>query len=259
MTPASHHTWSDHTLPVTSLVVGRGGVNGRVFTASRDNTCKIWDIPSGALLLSVTFATPILAICVDLAETALFGAGENGCIYKLNLLLSRAAYEGTAQAAITTLAGHDSAVTALACSFDGTLLLSGSSDSSAKVWDTRSLQNVSQFIQHKGGISAASVLPSPNAFSSGGAFGVPPAVLQRHPWQQADDELWEVESQALPGTTGAHTAWCNIAHTNDSSSVEMQRLHGSVAALQEENTRWKALCQELHQHATEQCVQSLSR
>ena len=97
-TPVALHTWSDHTLPVTSLVCGAGGLNGRVFSASRDNTCKIWDIPSGDLLQSVTVNTPILTICSDLAETALYAAGENGDIYKLNLLASPEAFaDGGAQ------------------------------------------------------------------------------------------------------------------------------------------------------------------
>ena len=36
---------SDHTLPVTALLCGAGGVNGRVFSASRDNSCKVVAAP----------------------------------------------------------------------------------------------------------------------------------------------------------------------------------------------------------------------
>ena len=42
-TPPSltRHVWADHTLPVTGLHCGRGGMQCRVFTCSLDQTCKV--------------------------------------------------------------------------------------------------------------------------------------------------------------------------------------------------------------------------
>ena len=142
----------------------------------------------------MTFSTAILTICMDMAETSLYAAGEDGIVYRLNLLASRDAFANTQGSAITTFSGHESAVTALSCSFDGTMLLSTSSDSTAKVWDTRSRQNVSSFIQHKGAITAAAIMPTQTVRlpGSGNWQGIQPAVLQRHPYQPGEEEEWEI-------------------------------------------------------------------
>jgi len=198
---------------------------------------------------------------MDLHETSLFAAGENGLVYKLNLLASRDAFANTQGSAISTFSGHENAVTALGCSFDGTLLLSTSSDSTAKIWDTRSRQNVSNFIQHKGAISAATIMPAQaiKLPGSGCWQGVQPAVLQRHPWQAGEDEEWEIYNQpvtSIPAFQGYATD--STQGGGDQLSAELQRLQGSAASLQQENRQWKTLCNELHQQAMEHCVQSLS-
>ena len=35
------HVLSDHSLAVTDLCVGRGGINSRILSASMDHTCKV--------------------------------------------------------------------------------------------------------------------------------------------------------------------------------------------------------------------------
>ena len=94
---------------------------------------QIFDIPSGATIQSIVFSTAILALTMDLAETGLYAAGEDGMVYQLDLLATREAFADPQGGAFRTFAGHEGPVTALACSFDGTLLLSTSSDSTAKV------------------------------------------------------------------------------------------------------------------------------
>ena len=37
----TQHVWSDHTLPVTDVYCGMGGVRARVATVSLDQTCKV--------------------------------------------------------------------------------------------------------------------------------------------------------------------------------------------------------------------------
>lgn len=53
------HSWSDHTLPVTSLAVGAGDVNAVVVSSSLDRSVKVRSLAGGGLLLSVAFPSPI--------------------------------------------------------------------------------------------------------------------------------------------------------------------------------------------------------
>jgi len=254
--PQPRCTWSDHTLPVTTLLCGAGGCNGRVVSGSMDNSCKFWDIPSGELVLSVTFPTPILTMSMDMAETNLFAAGEDGKIYKLSLLGSRGELSDSAKAASCTLEGHDAAVSAIVVSHDGRVLLSTASDGSAKVWDAHSQQAVGQFIQHKGPINAALLLPAITIALPGAGFSSPPAVLQRRPWQQEEGALWEIEAHIL--TTQRRDNSEQDVTTGDELQTELRRIQGSEAALREENQQWKAFCNDLHQQSSELCIQSLS-
>lgn len=37
------HSFSEHTLKVTDIVVGSGGANAIIISASEDRTCKVWN------------------------------------------------------------------------------------------------------------------------------------------------------------------------------------------------------------------------
>lgn len=39
--PAAEHVWSGHSLPVTDVHCGLGGMRARVYTCSDDRTCKV--------------------------------------------------------------------------------------------------------------------------------------------------------------------------------------------------------------------------
>lgn len=41
--PAPIHSLQDHSLPITDIHVGVGGINARAFTSSLDTTCKVRD------------------------------------------------------------------------------------------------------------------------------------------------------------------------------------------------------------------------
>ena len=46
--PASLHSWSEHTLPVTALLCGAGTADPFVASVSIDRTCKIYSLAQGA-------------------------------------------------------------------------------------------------------------------------------------------------------------------------------------------------------------------
>ena len=84
---APFHSWTGHSLPVTSVFCGMGGINSRVVTSSLDHSVKIWALYSGLLLHSVAFPSFINDVLMDSAECLLFAAGGDGDIYVTDLRL----------------------------------------------------------------------------------------------------------------------------------------------------------------------------
>jgi pre-rRNA-processing protein IPI3 len=87
--PVLHQAWSDHTLPVTAVHCGAGGLQARTATASLDQTCKLYDMASGRLLCSLLFGFSLTAVTMDMAEQWLFVGGATGRLAQVNLFLQR--------------------------------------------------------------------------------------------------------------------------------------------------------------------------
>jgi pre-rRNA-processing protein IPI3 len=108
--------------------VGCGGVRSRVFTVSKDQTCKVHSLASGDLLLDVTFSVGLTSIAVDVAERSVFVGSNSGPIYTFalsspprDLKLSLTGDKKT-----NMFTGHTQEVTSLSVSTDGFTLASGS-------------------------------------------------------------------------------------------------------------------------------------
>ncbi|RKP22279.1 hypothetical protein SYNPS1DRAFT_32144, partial [Syncephalis pseudoplumigaleata] len=138
----------------------------------------------GRLLLTLLFPVALHACHVHPSETVVLVGGHQGLIYQADLYRRREEAEGEAvdgpggswepagQESITgsgsgggvegvalpgarggqagkLFQGHSGAVTGLAVSMDGTLLVSSSEDTTVKVWDMASRQLLRTFTQHK--------------------------------------------------------------------------------------------------------------
>jgi pre-rRNA-processing protein IPI3 len=146
--PHPLHAWSKHSLPVTDIHCGFGGVRGHVFTSSLDRTCKIWEVSSGQLLSSIVFDLGITAVTTDAAEFRLFAGSLSGTVQQVNL------YErvlspnvGMAISRPLVFHGHSQQISSLALSLDGSLLVSGSCDATVRVWHVSSQQCIRIFKQ----------------------------------------------------------------------------------------------------------------
>lgn len=153
--------WADHSLPLSSLSVGLGGLSGKVVSSSLDRTCRIWDLPSKRLMSSISFPTAIHCACLDPAEQFLYAGGSDGRIFVVDLMQRIPTYPSTASGMPEVLVSHRQAVTSLSCSFDGSLLLSGSLDATASVWDTASRQQLRVLKKHRKTIGATAILREP--------------------------------------------------------------------------------------------------
>nr|XP_040039259.1 WD repeat-containing protein 18 isoform X2 [Gasterosteus aculeatus aculeatus] len=151
-TPEPRHVLSRHSLPITDLHCGLMGAQARVATASLDQTVKVWELSSGELLLSVLFDVEIMSVTFDPCEYFLFCGGSDGNIFQVSLCSQSLSRDKTFQSdndGNQVFKGHRNLVTCLSVSMDGTLLLSGSHDETARLWDVQSKQSI-RCLAHKG-------------------------------------------------------------------------------------------------------------
>ncbi|XP_024876277.1 WD repeat-containing protein 18 [Temnothorax curvispinosus] len=157
------HAFSNHSLPVRDLHFGHGDARARLYTVSLDRTANVYELGSGALLLSVVFDAPLTAVTVNDRESELFVGCTTGEIFLCNLhepprgvehhvMVSSSNVDEDEESSV--FKAHKSNVTALSVSLDCSTLLSGSTDGAAHIWDIASRQVLRTF-QHKGPVTAA--------------------------------------------------------------------------------------------------------
>ncbi|EEB09963.1 WD-repeat protein, putative [Pediculus humanus corporis] len=142
------YTFSHHSLPITDIFVGSGNLKSRLFTVSSDQTCKIYCLGTGELLLSIVFSYVLTAVTVNELETELFVGTYNGKIEVFHLepyprgLECHTSNETNLE---ETLIGHTKTVTCLSSSLDGVTLASGSEDEKVFLWNIPSKQLIRSF------------------------------------------------------------------------------------------------------------------
>ncbi|EKM49939.1 uncharacterized protein PHACADRAFT_166518 [Phanerochaete carnosa HHB-10118-sp] len=169
--PAPYTTLSDHTLPITDVVVGAGAFpRCRVLTASVDHSVKVWDLESKSLLTTFHFPRPVSTLAWDSTERLFFSASPDGFIHQVNLFrqrddkLSRTmeAVGGAGstdviritdedqQAARKRLIAVDQPVMSMTISLTSSLLLVGTASGLVHSYDIASHQLLRTISTHKG-------------------------------------------------------------------------------------------------------------
>ncbi|XP_073993370.1 uncharacterized protein [Rhodnius prolixus] len=176
------HKSMHHVLPVTNVVFSKEG--NRCLTGSFDRTCKMWDVDSGELYLTldghnnvvydVSFNLPYSdrvltasfdkTACVwnsDTGERLLTMWGHEGELVVIKYDNSRqhvatGSMDQTARVfdintglELWMLDGHKNAIIRLEYSNDGRQILTGSFDSKVFLWDVNSKRIITKFIGHK--------------------------------------------------------------------------------------------------------------
>ncbi|XP_037271601.2 WD repeat-containing protein 18 [Rhipicephalus microplus] len=154
------HAWSQHSYDVTDIHIGALG-GTRCYTCSADQTCRVFDIDGGDLLATVVLEAALTAVVTDPAEDHIFAGSSTGKIFEVALYKWNT---GNKRPEATFL-GHEGKVTCLATSLDGQLLVSGSEDCTARVWDVASKQCI-HVLHHKGAVTNVLVVPTPVALTS---------------------------------------------------------------------------------------------
>ncbi|KAF1327804.1 Wd domain-containing protein, partial [Globisporangium splendens] len=177
-------SWTDHVLPVTSIHVSHGGVDGRIYTSSLDRTCKIWSLNSPQCLFSVTCPSFVNVCVADPMEHRLFMGCGNGKIYALDLnaaassvtaaaarILSSSRGSGASASSASpwgpdallpdAFEGHEVSVTTMQVSECGGFLFTGDENGVVRVWDSLSRQSLRTIKLFKGKVSALLLIPKP--------------------------------------------------------------------------------------------------
>eukprot|EP00510_Aplanochytrium_minuta_P003290 CAMPEP_0184023576 /NCGR_PEP_ID=MMETSP0954-20121128/11461_1 /TAXON_ID=627963 /ORGANISM="Aplanochytrium sp, Strain PBS07" /LENGTH=456 /DNA_ID=CAMNT_0026306523 /DNA_START=22 /DNA_END=1389 /DNA_ORIENTATION=+ len=273
-------TWSEHRLPISSIRTGTGGVNSRVLTCSLDNTAKIWSVPLKSLLYSIYFPCPLNDCVLDPAERWVYAGGEDGNVYMKALswdahsdeidrrkrqrtnssrLLNKT-NEKKEMSATTVLGVHEASVTCLSLSLDGSLLVSGSLDSTCQIWDIQSRQSIKSINFASPVVSLLiSTAPSKSLRNRGyeSKLGlakmhalykyksVPKENVEKEDadgsgWinfrlgaRKSDVELWKRKDSDFPLLLDS-----TCQGGSPDSSIETERLRATIAKLEEENSRW---------------------
>lgn len=160
------YSFSDHTLPITDIFVGKGGMKALLTSVSLDRTCRIYDLASATLLMNLVFPEALTSVVVDHIDTKVYVGTIDGHIFEFSLQSPPRAKEyHVSNEAITEkqrFIGHKSAITALSISLDGETLLSGGNDETIHFWHIPSKQLI-RSIPHKGSITNAKFILAPKA------------------------------------------------------------------------------------------------
>ncbi|PKA57327.1 Guanine nucleotide-binding protein subunit beta-like protein B [Apostasia shenzhenica] len=165
------YSFSEHALPVTSIVSTRGFGNANFISSSEDRTCKIWSLSEGKLLQTITFPSTVHAIAMNPGKLKIYAGCRDGKIY---VAAVNTGWD-TGKCIVGYLSDHSKAITCLAFSMDGFTLLSGSDDGTVRAWNTVSGQ-ITRLLKHsKGPVSNILVIKQPFGFTQGQGL-----VLKKH-------------------------------------------------------------------------------
>jgi eukaryotic-like serine/threonine-protein kinase len=195
-------TLKGHTAGVTSASFSPDG--SRIVTGSVDETAKVWDARSGAPILTLRGHT-------DVVRSASYSPDGQRIVTASEDETAKV-WDARSGAEILTLKGHSAGVVSLnvpsvevpfegvnsaGFSPDGSQIVTGSGDQTAKVWDARGGALVRTLTGHTSWISSAS-------FSPDGARIVTTSYDQTA-------KLWDARSGALVRTLTGHTSWISSA------------------------------------------------
>lgn len=157
------YSFSDHSLPVTDLYVGKSGLQTLMCSVSLDRTCNLYDLSSGTLLLSLVFQEMLTAVVLDRVEIGLYVGTNQGNIYHYNLQSPPRVKEyhiTDADKVNNKFAGHSKAISCLSISLDEMTLLSGSEDENVITWNIQS-RSLLKIFPHKGAVTNAMFILKP--------------------------------------------------------------------------------------------------
>ncbi|XP_020289435.1 WD repeat-containing protein 18 [Pseudomyrmex gracilis] len=254
------HNFSNHSLPVRDLFFGYGGIRARLYTISLDRTTNIYELGTGALLLSLVFDVPLTAVTVNIRESELFVGSTTGDIFQCNLhepprgVEHHVKISSNGENEDAVFRAHKSDVTALSVSVDCRTLLSASTDKSVHVWDIASRQ-VLRTIEHKGPVTAAFFA---KGFENFRAFTLKPRLevrsLQRTSDIDGRESLVEIISR---GRNSTDILDFESYVESETGSQRSQKISNKEDDMREEIDRLKKINTALYQYSVTRVINKI--
>ena len=132
-----------------------------LISASHDSTIKLWSLPDGAFIKTITGHgnNAITSVVISPDGTFFASIAGDGSIKLWSL---------PDAVLIKTLEGHDEYSTSLAMSADGKLLVSGSYDNTVKLWSLPDGKLIQTLVGHTAEVFAVAISPDGSFIASGG-------------------------------------------------------------------------------------------
>lgn len=136
----------DHSRPIADLFIGNFGYKSRFATVSSDQSCRIYGLINGELLLCLFFDEGLTSVVFDPPCWSLYIGCVSGKIHGFNLKSPPRTIEShvSNENNPLKLIGHEQRITCLDLNVTGTRLASGGEDNKIIIWDTASLQMLRQ-------------------------------------------------------------------------------------------------------------------
>ena len=210
----SVQTWSLDPLAVAlrggdnDLLRYRGQVNSvafspdgtRLVTAAADKTARIWDVRTGAALLTL--------LGHDAEITSVGFSRDGGHLVTASQDKTVRVWDATTGALLTVLRSHDDAVNAASFSPDDKFIVTASADKTARVWDAANGKLLVTFRGHDNAVLSASFSPDGKNVLS---------VSQRKLliW---NTQTGTVLKELAPLQKGQSSVWSNVTNPKDADA-----------------------------------------
>jgi len=159
-------TFSGHTASITACVYSPDGK--RILSASNDKTLKLWDVETGEEISTFKGHTIGMVACAFSPDGKRIVSAEDGIHLKRGSVPMKI-WDTESGKEVFTLNGHSDRVGACAFSLDGRNIQSASWDSSLKLWDAETGEEISalNLSGHEGSVTAWALSPDGSRIVSG--------------------------------------------------------------------------------------------
>ena len=201
--PKSLASFSDHSLPVTCLTFGIGGITAPVVSASMDGTVCAYDVPSKARVLSCSVGSAVLSTAVDsLVRYVLCGCADGG--------VRRVWLTGSGGGRVETFKGHNAGVTGVAISWEGGVTVSCSLQGDIILRDERSMQALRTVKSRRKALSSLAIVLNRQVLRAQSTAGAEADSKASYPPFKRDLDVahrWPPSTRAFASTRRSPRRW----------------------------------------------------